>query len=243
MDKMFGMDRYDRNARLHPALLTLLPAFLFVFVWFPDVWTLFGAIVAFVVICGTLFALTRFTRKVGRKVETTLSARIGRLHTASLLSLSDDRLSTSMKTACRSYIKANSGRALPTLEQEQNDPKSAQDDLLLAVRWLLEHTRPQAEASLLLNENISYGFARNLLGLKPYGILITAGVSVGSAWFLKDTASGTTPFVLGSILLGASVVGLVLWMTAVTKASVEEASQVYAEKILSLCLDANQRAT
>ncbi len=36
MDKMFGMDRYDRNARLHPALLALLSAFLFVFVWFPQ---------------------------------------------------------------------------------------------------------------------------------------------------------------------------------------------------------------
>ena len=73
MDKMFGMDRYDRNARLHPALLTLLPAFLFVFVWFPALWTQFGAIAAFVVACGVLFALTRFVRKLGHKVERKLA--------------------------------------------------------------------------------------------------------------------------------------------------------------------------
>ena len=237
MDKMFGMDRYDRNARLHPALLTLLPAFLFVFVWFPALWTQFGAIAAFVVACGVLFALTRFVRKLGHKVERKLGDRIGRPHTASLLSPADDRLSASMKTACRSYIEANSGLTFPSMEQEETDPKSAQDDRLVAVKWLLEYTRPTAAATLLLEENISYGFARNLLGLKPYGISISAIVCLGSAWFLFDAGPGSTTFLLGSVLCGASFLALVLWLLLVTEKSVEEASQVYAEKILSLCLD------
>ena len=38
MDKMFGMDRYDRTARLNPALLTLLPALLFGFQLFGPNW-------------------------------------------------------------------------------------------------------------------------------------------------------------------------------------------------------------
>ncbi len=236
MDKVFGMDRYDRNARLQPALLTLLPAFLFVFVWFPDLWTQFGAIAAFVVACGVLFALTRFVRKLGHKVERKLGNRIGRLHTAALLSHADNRLPAAMKTACRSYIEKNSSLTLPSIEQEKSDPTSANEDHLVAVKWLLKHTRPKAAETLLLDENISYGFARNLLGLKPYGTAITSIVAIGSAWFLYNAPTEGTTFLLGSVLCGASLLALLLWLFFVTEKSVEDASKVYADQILSLCL-------
>lgn len=239
MEKIFGMDRYDINARLHPALLTVLPAFLFVFVWFPTLWTQFGAITAFVVACGVLFALTRLVRKLGHNVERKLGDRIGRNHTASLLSLTDNRLSPSMRSRCRAYIEANSGLSLPSKYKEENNPQSARDERLVAVRWLLEHTRPTAVTTLLLNENISYGFARNLLGLKPYGIVIASIVFLGSAWLLFDTSLGATPFLLGAVLCGISFLTLVLWFLLVTEKSVEQASQVYAEKVLSLCLGGN----
>jgi hypothetical protein len=166
-----------------------------------------------------------------------MGSRVGRLHTASLLSLSDDRLPKNMKTRCRSYIEKHSKIVLPSLFDENQDPKNAQDDRLLAVRWLLEHTRPQSEASLLLNENIAYGFARNLLGLKPLGIAITTTVALGSAYFLYDLEIGSTAFVLGALLCGAAFIGLLMWVFLVTKSWVEHASQVYAEKIMSLCLE------
>jgi len=237
MEKMFGMDRYDRNARLHPALLTLLPAFLFVFVWFPEVWTLFGAIAAFVVASGVLYALTRLVRRLGHGVERKLGERVGRLHTARLLSLADDRLSASMKARCRAYIETKSGVQLPSKEQEESDPRSADDERLVAVKWLLDYTRPTAAATLLLDENISYGFARNLLGFKPFGLVISGLVCAGSVWFLAGTPSGSTVFIVGSVLCGASLLAFVLWLLLVTEISVERASQLYAERILSLCLE------
>ena len=237
MDKFLGMDRYDRHARLTPALILLLPAFLFVFAWFPAVWTQFGAIAAFVVACGVLYALTRYVRRLGHGIESKLGARIGRLHTATLLSLADNRLSVSMKAKCRSYIEAHSGLTLPSIEQEESDPKSATDERLVAVKWLLEHTRPTAGATLLLDENISYGFARNLLGLKLYGLVISSIVLVASVWLLLNTSSGSPTFLPGSVLCGASFLVLLYWLLLVTEKSVEKASQVYAEKILSLCLD------
>lgn len=238
MDKIFGMDQYDRNARLNPALLTLLPAFLFVFVWFPVVWTQLGAIAVFVVTCGVLFALARLARKAGQNVERKLGNRVGRLHTAALISLADDRLPQIMKATCRSYIERHSKRTLPTLDDEAGNPEAAQEDRLLAIRWLLEHTRPQAETALLINENISYGFARNLLGLKTIGIAITTLVLFGSGWFVYELAPGTTPFALGTLLCSIALMGLLMWIFMVTEASVAQASQLYAEKLLSLCLDA-----
>ena len=237
MDTMFGMDRYDRNARLHPALLTLLPAFLFVFVWFPEIWSLFGATTALVVASGVLYALTRLVRRLGHGVEYKLGERVGRLHTARLLSLADDRLSTAMKTRCRAFIETRSGETLPSLAREESDPKSADDERLTAVKWLLDYTRPKASETLLLDENIAYGFSRNLFGLKPFGLVTSGLACVGSAWFLLDTPTDSTTFLVGCVLCGASLIAFGLWLFVVTESSVERASQLYAEKILSLCLE------
>lgn len=237
MNKVLGMDRYDRNARMHPALLTMLPAFLFVLVWFPEVWTLFGAAAALVVASGVLYALTRLVRRLGHGVERRLGERVGRRHTAQLLSLVDDRLSVSMKSRCRTFIESKSGERLPSMEEEERDPRSAGDERLVAVKWLLEYTRPKAAETLLLDENISYGFARNLLGMKPFGLVVTGLVCATSVWFLASTPTGSTLFLSGCLLCGASLLVFALWLLLVTEASVERASQIYAEKILSLCLE------
>lgn len=237
MDKLFGMDRYDRNARLSPALITLLPVFLFVFVWFQEVWTISGAVTSLIVASGILYALTRLVRRLGHRVEQKLGERVGTLHTARLLSLTDDRLSAHMKKRCRSFIEAKSGVPLPSKEQEVNDARSADEARLVAIKWLLNYTRSKSSETLLLDENISYGFARNLFGLKPLGLAISGLVCVGSIWFLANTDPGSSTFLMGIALCGASFLAFLLWLFLVTESSVERASQLYAEKILSLCLE------
>ena len=237
MERIVYMDRYDRNARLNPVILTLLPAFLFVFVWFPEIWTLFGMITSTVVASGFLYLLTQLVRILGHGVERKLGKRVGRLHTAQLLSLTDDRLSTLMKSRCRTFIEIKGSVILPSIEEEENDPKSADDKRLTAVKWLLEYTWPEAKNTLLLNENISYGFARNLLGLKPFGLIITGHVCIISIWFLTGTPYDSTTFLVGCLLCGISLLAFASWLFVVTETSVERSSQIYAEKILSLCLE------
>ena len=42
--KELNFDRYDRNARLRPALFTILPMLVLVAIWYPKIWSLFGAL-------------------------------------------------------------------------------------------------------------------------------------------------------------------------------------------------------
>ena len=58
-----------------------------------------------------------------------------------------------------------------------------------------------------------------------------------SVWFLADTDTSSPTFLVGSLLGGASLLAFALWIFLVTEGSVERASQLYAEKILSLCLE------
>jgi len=66
-------------------------------------------------------------------------------------------------------------RGLPvsTKEEEAADPTAADGLYQSAIDWLLEQTRDTRKFSLLLNENIDYGFRRNLLGLKPIALVVS----------------------------------------------------------------------
>ena len=55
--KANGLDRYDRNARLYPAFLCLLPLFIIIALWLPAVWTLLGGLLSLAAACGLIFSL------------------------------------------------------------------------------------------------------------------------------------------------------------------------------------------
>ena len=67
--KELNFDRYDRNARLRPALFTILPILVSVAIWFPKIWSLFGALASLLVACGVTFLLAQLARQRGRSLE------------------------------------------------------------------------------------------------------------------------------------------------------------------------------
>ncbi len=62
----------------------------------------------------------------------------------------------------------------PTPEQEANDPQAADAFYARGVTWLRENTRNAKKFDVLFNENVNYGFRRNLFGLKLPGFLLNA---------------------------------------------------------------------
>ena len=229
-----GLDRYDRNARLRPALLALLPALLVLAVWFPKVWTFFGTLVALIVSCGTLYFLAQLARARGRAVERALGTRAGRRHTALLLSHGDETLSAATKRRYHAFLKQH-GLGLPTAEQEKADPGDAHARYRSAVDWLLEHPRPSARTPLLLDENIAYGFRRNLLGLKPVAIAILLCAMLANGLLLLRSKPDEV-LLWGGLALEAAFAGaLFVWIGGVSQAFVADASLSYAQRLLAQC--------
>jgi hypothetical protein len=104
-----------------------------------------------------------------------------------------------------------------------------------AIDWLLEHTRPNAKASMLYDENIVYGFNRNLYGLKPIAITL-AIVAIAShatllALFQPDNQALWIGIAIGIFIF---VFGL-YWIFGVTRRAVEDASLAYAQRLFSQC--------
>ena len=115
-----------------------------------------------------------------------LKANWGGLPTELLLSWSDTTIEAPTKHA---YHKALQrfvpDIALPGPKEEQADRAAAMDRYRAAVRRLIEARRGPAH-HLILNENISFGFWRNMLGMRWIAILLAlfSMVALVLAWRL-----------------------------------------------------------
>jgi hypothetical protein len=60
--KDLGLDRYEWNARLRPALIVLLPAWLVIAIWLPQIWTRLVGFSSLLVTCGLTYLLAQLAR-------------------------------------------------------------------------------------------------------------------------------------------------------------------------------------
>lgn len=232
--KELNFDRYDRNARLRPALFTILPILVSAAIWYPKIWGVFGALGSLLVTSGVTFLLAQLARQQGRRLEARWTPAIGRPHSAKLLSHADPTLPAVTKARYYAYL-ASHGVVLPTAQQERRDPAKAEDQYLSAIMWLLEHTRQNAGKSLLLDENIAYGFRRNLRGLKPFALVFLAvalAVDIALVW----RGGWTSPTLETGLALGGGLALVALiWIFYITRPFVEDASLAYAQRLLAQC--------
>jgi hypothetical protein len=228
-----GLDRYDRNARLYPAFMCLLPLFAVIALWLPQVWTLLGGLLSLAVACGLVFYLAQVVRYLGRKTESRLGNRVGRARSAVLVSHSDTQVASDTKIRYHKYL-ADHGVKVPDRELELKDPAAAYQAFRSAVDWLLEHTRKNAAASMLLDENIAYGFRRNLLGLKPTAIILIILAIAANAYLIATKADQNRMLAAGVVEL-ILILALIAWFYVVRPAFVEDASLAYAQRFLAQC--------
>lgn len=231
-------DRYGRQARLYPALLVLVPVPLALFAWFPQVQALLEALVSVAVGCGVLFLLSQVGRDRGKRLEPELFKMWGGKPSVALLRWRDDRIDRHTKQQYHSFL----GRAVPTAKfptpvEEIADPGLADEAYEAATRWLLGKTRDTKLFRLLFNENIYYGFRRNLLGLRPFGIAVALGVAIASSG-----VAGERYFVAGeipalSVVLASAVawIGAVWWTLGVRPDWVRIPADQYALHLLAAC--------
>jgi hypothetical protein len=218
-------DRYSLQARLAPALLSLFPAILLVALQFPLLYDTAAGLVGLALVCGVLTLASHFARTRGKKVEQRLNARWGgRPTTRFLLNDSyelDERTRKRYLTHFSNNIPEWSLGEEPTL------------DIDSAVRWLLEKTRDTTVYSLIFKENISYGFRRNCLGMKPVGLFVAVlcvmywSVQI---YFAYTDAYGIDPTHM--IGLSTCIFLLIWWLFIVGDSWVKEAGNAYAKALL-----------
>ena len=240
-------DPYERPARLYPALLALLPLIALVMIRYgPKATALTGAVTV-AVSCGGLYLTTNLCRELGKRLEERLYREWGGKPTTQLLRHRDTGIEAVTKQRYHAFLGGKINVVFPTKNEEADNPAAADDVYQSGVRWLLNHTRPEdnKKFDLIFKENVAYGFRRNALGVKPFGLLVAVGsllwvLAVEGVFFspshklIDMTVLSRMPEPATSSLI-VSVVMVVTWLLFFTKASARTAAFSYAETLLRAC--------
>ena len=236
------LDRYDRKARLTPALLCGLPLVASVVLLIPELGAIWGSIGVVVVYCGGSILLIQIGRDLGRALERRLYQSWDGKPSTAMLRHTDSRLPKPTKDRYRSFLSgAVPGLALASPQEEEANPEQADAGYDSANRWLLEHTRDHARFDLLYTENMNYGFRRNLLALKPISLgldavalILVIGMAV-APWTgqFATTIQALSPESWASVVITAA--HTLLFVAYIRADWVQMAAETYAQQLLAAC--------
>lgn len=230
------LDTYSLKARLFPALIAVLPAFVLFLLagsWkdpgLPEVMTALGIGVLF-------YAMADLARRAGRRVQRKLFKESGGFPANTELSYLDTTLDSGTKDRFRNFLATQIGKAAPTRESEVADPAGASQFYGECYNFLRNNTYDTERFRVLFNENISYGFRRNLYGLKPYGIAINLLAVLAACWLYRYQPAFAR-LSQGQIFIqgGFAFLHALYFIFAVNKGSVLDASKSYARQLTMSC--------
>lgn len=228
-------DAYTIRARIVPALMAGLPTLAFLFLIIPwdhfSVSQVISATMAFVLI----FAFADLARYLGKKVE----AKLGTRTTPELWFRENQMIDTISKDRYRDFIAKQLNVSAPSADMEISTPKNARQFYLSAGSWLRDHTRDQKKFRILADELSSYGFRRNLRGLKPVALILNLLVLLSCLIAMMVELPLDLPALDAPGRLVTAIIAVVFhsaFMTFfVTKDFVRQASQSYGIQLILCC--------
>lgn len=238
MDLTNLFDTYSLRARLQPALLTLFPFFVTIAVLFPALYQFATALVGLGTACGVTVLFSHIVRMRGRSVEERLFAKWGAKPTTAHLTHKDGHVDPHTKARYHRFLALHvPGWHAPTQEDETKNQKGTAQLYDAAVKWLLEFTRDKKKFPLVFKENISYGFRRNLYGLKAIGLSLSlvclAANGIVAYTKFESVESTGVPLLLGS--LGLVLTFVAAWNFLITEHWVRDAAHAYSRALLAAC--------
>ncbi|BDD88891.1 hypothetical protein DPPLL_32560 [Desulfofustis limnaeus] len=126
--------------------------------------------------------LAQLARDRGKKLEPGLFELWGGVPSERLLRHSDPMINPIEKRKYHAMLASRSGVQGPSEAEEVSEPEVAKSIYKLWSNYLRSVARDSKRFNLLFEENINYGFRRNLLGLRPFCILSGLIGVVGCGW-------------------------------------------------------------
>lgn len=226
-------DEYDRRARVYPALLTVAPLSLTAVVFGITSANWWETAASLVVASGFWFLAAQVGRTPGKSLEPDLWKSWGGAPTTILLRHRDAPNPVRLAQLHRHVFAVAHLRA-PSAAEEEADPAGADHTYEAVTKSLIGKTRDATRFSLLFKENMNYGFRRNMLGLRRWGIaaciaavLLTLFVLItDQPSFLNVQESVAVTLIFFDVLAATA------WWRLVTSEWVKQPAFAYAERLL-----------
>lgn len=231
---MVSVDTYTIQARYFPAALAVLPTIALLLMIFD--WTEFqpGHVLALGGLGFLVFALGDYARRKGKNIEQDVFDARGGKPTVIMLRHSDNTFDAATKKRFIEFLQKKTGQRAPSIAAENADLAASDRAYDSYGAWLRENTRDRSRFQILSKENITYGFRRNLLGLKLVALslnLFVVAISLFTYVIIPEIATSKK---LVFILIVAALHAL-YFLVVVSRDSVIEAANVYARQLILSC--------
>lgn len=226
----FGLpDAYVLRARVAPVIVAALPLLVLFFTEFFDITAWENLAITGILGLTFITLLAQIGRERGKSLEPRLFNEWGGKPTTTLLRHQDSRIDGITKQRLHAILSSKVPEIqLPNRSEEFDDPRRADSVYDSAVAWLRSNTSNNQKFSRLHEENTSYGFRRNLLGLKPSSLLLA--ISLVFIEIIREKPLSLPE--LGDLLLHPSILTaliLIAFMVSVVKSDwVKRAAFSYA---------------
>jgi hypothetical protein len=247
-----NFDDYNRQARLAPALLVSLPIVLCLVSLFPDKILSLAGLTGLVPWFGILGILAQIARNNGKATEEGLYKEWGGKPTTFLLRHSSSQNEIQL-ARWHKNLHQLTGEIIPNKSEELLNPSRADNIYDACVKVLIEKTRDRSKFPLIYEGIRSYGFLRNLFGMKFAGIIgsFLGVICIGiQCIFIVDLSSTTRgqygndlmqvfmslkysnipPQTLTCLLINIFL--LITWLLWVNSNAVKNAADAYAARLL-----------
>ena len=237
MNFMQFFDGYSIRARLFPALIAAAPALAALTLLIS--WRTFGisSVIASMGMLVLLFAVADLSRSRGRAIEAELHKALGGLPSITMFRRDDQTINDGSKTRYREHLARELGVPAPSVEEERQNQPAADAFYEQCGVWLRQHTRDTKAFSLLFGENITYGFRRNLLGVKAFALWLNV-IVVAVCAFLLWRLSWSIDTPLGgkvAVVLIVAAAHAAYMLLAVNRKAVWDASRAYGRELILSC--------
>lgn len=224
--KLELLDAYNIRARLSASIILLAPIAITLFLCFEELRSLASCSV----ILFVLLALTNYVPIMQRRFHKKKVSQIN--HAAMMLLPSDTTFDESTKSRYHNKLASLDDSFLPFNAPDDSEKFRACCES--AVLYLRSRTR---EDRLVQEENINYGFCKNLIANKPAGIIICTLSAVFTAIYSVIAYEGLSSIPSGNYFAFISdVILLLFWIIGINE-NVLESSAVHYAKALIMAVD------
>jgi hypothetical protein len=162
---------------------------------------------------------------------------MGGLPSTVMLRHSDTTIDPITKARAHEFLAQQVKQPAPTPVDEANDPAKADHFYTACGNWLRENTRDHDKFNILFEENISYGFHRNLLGLRTIAFVLDGlviAICVVWLWFRRPfSINDRLTLTLSAIICLTAVQGVYLGLWIAPQGAIDAAHRYGRQLILS----------
>ncbi len=230
------IDIYNLKARIYPVIILFFPIIIIGVIFSIEFESYLSLLSSFGIMGTLIYLFSQLGRDQGKLKEPLLWESWGGCPSIQILRITNPNIDSLTKNRYHSklLLLCPVGH-IPDEQLELTQPKLTDNIYQSWTKFLISQTRDIKTYPLLFKENVSYGFRRNLWGLKPFALGLIIFFLVSGYLYFTFKYHNFNPIYLPErfILLALSLILiLVFWVVVVKKNWIKIPSFAYAERLV-----------